>query len=128
VDDMLEVARERGVRVVWRDLGRRNGEYHSTGLVLLNPRRTLTVQRVTLAHELGHAYYGHTWTDDVVLHRRQERLADEHAAELLIRLDEYVVAETVAGPHVGALARELGVTSHIVEAWQRCANRTRRIA
>lgn len=45
-----------------RDPGRR-GELYSSGLVLLNPRRTETIQRVTLAHELGHAHFGHTRTD-----------------------------------------------------------------
>ncbi|WP_049785534.1 ImmA/IrrE family metallo-endopeptidase [Cellulomonas gilvus] len=125
---MLDVARERGVRVAWRDLGRRNGEYHSTGLIVLNPKRSLTVQRVTLAHELGHARYGHTWTEDAAAHRRNERLADEHAAALLIGVGEYAAAERTVGPHLGALARELGVTAQIVEAWQRLAQRTRRIA
>lgn len=128
MDDMLEVAHARGVRVAWRDLGRRNGEYHSTGLILLNPRRSESVQRVTLAHELGHAHYGHGWTDDRRLRERYERLADEHAARLLIRASEYAIAESVVGPHVGAIARELGVTTKIVEAWQRVVDRTRRTA
>ena len=125
---MLKLATERGVRVAWRDLGRRHGEYHSTGLILLNPRRSTTMQRVTLAHELGHAHYGHTWTGDAVLHARHERVADEYAAELLIRSRDYALAERIAGPHLGGLARELGVTTRIVEAWQRQAERTRRIA
>ncbi|UJP39365.1 ImmA/IrrE family metallo-endopeptidase [Cellulomonas palmilytica] len=128
MDEMLEVARERGVRVAWRDLGRRNGEYHSTGLILLNPKRSQTVQRVTLAHELGHAKYGHAWTDDPSEHARQERLADEYAAALLIDAQDYALAEAVVGPHVGALARELGVTASIVQAWQRVARRRRRSA
>ncbi|MCR6706528.1 MAG: ImmA/IrrE family metallo-endopeptidase [Cellulomonas sp.] len=116
---MLEVARERGLRVAWRDLGRRNGEYHSTGLILLNPKRTITVQRVTLAHEIGHAEYGHARVNDPVLHARQERLADEFAADLLIDSGDYIAAESVFGSHVGTLARELGVTSGVVEAWRR---------
>lgn len=128
MDELLEVARERGVRVAWRDLGRRNGEYHSTGLVLINPRRSEVVQRVTLAHELGHAHYGHAWTDDPQVRDRQERQADEFAAALLVDEVDYAIAEVVVGPHVGALARELGVTAQIVEAWQRLAHRRRRTA
>ncbi len=118
MEDMLEIARRQGLRVAWRDLGRRNGEYHSSGLILLNPRKTALVQRVTLAHELGHAAHGHAWTDDTAVHERQERIADQHAAGLLIRAHEYARAEALVGPHAGALARELGVTRHIVEVWR----------
>jgi Zn-dependent peptidase ImmA (M78 family) len=104
--------------VAWRDLGRRAGEYHSSGLILLNPRRTETVQRVTLAHELGHAHYGHTWTDDVHERAVRERLADRYAARLLITPARYAAAERMVGPHVGAIARELEVTTGVVEAWR----------
>lgn len=123
---LLEVARERGVRVAWRDLGRRNGEYHSSGLILLNPRKSLLVQRVTLAHELGHQAYGHTWTDDPVLHARYERQADRHAAGLLISSEDYRRAEQIVGPHAGALAKELGVTRTIVDAWRAGSTTTSR--
>jgi Zn-dependent peptidase ImmA (M78 family) len=128
LDDMLEIAARRGVRVAWRPLGRRHGEYHSSGLILLDPRRSLTVQRVTLAHELGHAHHGHVRTEDPVQHARQERLADEHAAGLLIDDYAYALAEQTVGHHPGALARELGVTTGIITAWQSRARRTRRVA
>ncbi|MHB1063569.1 MAG: ImmA/IrrE family metallo-endopeptidase [Georgenia sp.] len=118
MDRILEVARSRGVRVTWRDLGRRNGECHPSGLIILNPRRTEQAQRVTLAHELGHAHYGHVWTDDPHEHAKHERLADEHAAALLIPICAYRRAETTVGNHPGALAKELGVTRALVEAWQ----------
>ncbi|MBB5472532.1 ImmA/IrrE family metallo-endopeptidase [Cellulomonas hominis] len=118
MEELLALATERGVRVAWRDLGRRAGEYHSSGLILLNPRRTETVQRVTLAHELGHAHYGHTWTDDPREHEHRERLADRHGARLLISPSAYAAAERLVGPHPGALARELGVTASVVETWR----------
>lgn len=115
---LLDIAGERGLRVKWRDLGRRNGEYHSSGLILLNHRRAETTQRVTLAHELGHAYYGHAWTDNPRLHESQERQADRYAARLLITAADYAAAERVAGHHPGAIARELGVTRRLVELWR----------
>lgn len=118
MDDLLAEAHARGLRVAWRDLGRRAGEFHSSGLILLNPRRTETVQRVTLAHELGHAHYGHTWTDDIRQHAAHERLADRFAARRLISLARYAAAERLVGPHPGAIARELEVTTRVVEAWR----------
>lgn len=119
MEELLAIANMRGLRVGWRDLGRRHGEFHSSGLILLNPKRTMFTQRITLAHELGHAAHGHAWTDDPSKHAHQERLADEHAAALLITPNDYRAAEALAGPHAGALARELGVTPQIVEAWRR---------
>lgn len=124
---LLEFAGERGLRVKWRDLGRRNGEYHSSGLILLNPRRAEITQRVTLAHELGHAHYGHTWTDNPDRHTMQERMADRYAANLLISPAEYALAEHLVGPHPGAIARELGITRRLVELWRE-TRITRRIA
>lgn len=118
MNDMMSLATARGLRVTWRDLGRRNGEYHSSGLIILNPHRALVTQRVTLAHEIGHAYYGHTWTDDPRQHEAQERQADRHAAQLLITKADYAQAEALTGPHPGAIARELGVTRRLVELWR----------
>ncbi|MEN1976866.1 ImmA/IrrE family metallo-endopeptidase [Cellulomonas sp. P4] len=121
MEELLAKAAAQGVRVAWRDLGRRAGEYHSSGLILLNPRRSETTQRVTLAHELGHAHYGHTRVDDRREHEHQERLADRFGARLLISPMEYAAAEQLVGPHPGALARELGVTTKVIEAWRAVA-------
>jgi Zn-dependent peptidase ImmA (M78 family) len=121
MDELLAEARAQGVRVAWRDLGRRAGEFHSSGLILLNPRRTEIVQRITLAHELGHAHYGHTWTDDPADRAMREHLADRYGARLLITPAGYAAAERMVGPHPGAIARELEVTASVVETWRRDA-------
>lgn len=123
MEELLTEAAAQGVRVAWRDLGRRAGEYHSSGLILLNPRRSETTQRVTLAHELGHAHYGHTWTDDQREHEHRERLADRYGARLLVSPAAYAAAERLVGPHAGALARELGVTTRVIETWRAEASR-----
>lgn len=106
-----------GLRVQYRDLGRRHGELHSSGLIYINYRRTVLRQRVTLAHELGHHHHGHDWSRD---HDRvrDEREADQYAARLLITADAYALAEAHVGEHLGALARELGVTRRLVELRQ----------
>lgn len=117
MDDLIAHAAAMGLRVKWRDLGRRHGELHSSGLVILNQRRTQRVQRITLAHEIGHHWHGHDWTR---AHDRavDERQADTYAARLLISPADYALAERLVGCHPGALAKELGVTARLVELWR----------
>lgn len=118
MEDLLALAAARGLRVVWRDLCRRNGEFRAPGLIVLDPRRPGLTQKVTLAHELGHAYYGHAWADDPRVRESQEVAADRYAANLLITPAAYAAAERLVGCHAGALARELGVTARLVELWR----------
>ena len=54
-----------------------------------------------IAHELGHAAYGHTVSD-----AKAERQADEYAARLLITEGDYRRAETMFGQDVDTLAYE----------------------
>ncbi|HEY0117546.1 MAG TPA: ImmA/IrrE family metallo-endopeptidase [Cellulomonas sp.] len=128
MEDLLTLAAARGLPVVWRDLGGRNGEYRSSGLIVLDPRRPAQTQRVTLAHELGHAHYGHRWSDDPRVRERQEAAADRYAANLLITPAAYAAAERLTGCHAGALARELAVTARLVEMWREQRPAQRRAA
>lgn len=106
-----------GLTVIWKDLGRRNGELTSGGFVILNPRRREWMQRCTLAHEMGHWWHGHDWRGRHD-RERDEREADTYAAKLLISPVDYALAERTVGEHPGALAKELGVTRRMVELWQ----------
>lgn len=117
MQDLIDHAEAMGLHVKWRDLGRRAGELHSAGLILLNPRKTHASQRIALAHEIGHAHHGHDWTRTHVL-ERDEREADTYAALLLISAEAYADAERMVGHHPGALAKELNVTAHLVELWR----------
>lgn len=114
MDQLIERAGALGLRVIFRDLGRRHGEVHSSGLVYINHRRTVDRQRLTLAHEMGHWWHGHDWTRDHD-RERDERAADIYAARLLIEPGEYARAEMLCEGHSGAIARELGVTARLVE-------------
>lgn len=113
--DILDIAFQRGVRVEFADLGSRNGEY-ADGVVTINHRRPEHVQRIILAHELGHHAHDHKPTEN--RHRKafQEREADRHAARLLVDRITYQNAEQMYGPSVGAVAAELGVPARYVEA------------
>lgn len=118
MQDLIDYALRQGWGVKFRDLGRRNGEY-SRGLIVVNDRRrTGFTQRITLAHEIGHATHDHAWTDDPTVHARHEREADVVAAHLLIKTDDYAYAEQLVGEHPGAIAKELGVTPAYVELWR----------
>ena len=83
---------------------------------MVNHRKSTLPQRETIAHEVGHHWHGHDWTrtHDV---ERDERQADMYAARLLIDPLAMERAAAVVGHHHGAIARELGVTTHLVTLW-----------
>lgn len=86
-----------------------------TTQTILNPDlHRIAEYRSTLAHELGHAYYG----DDVNGDPRLERRADQFAAQILITPAEYRVAEILHDGNPGAIAYELGVTAHLIQVWR----------
>lgn len=69
-------------------------------------------RRCTIAHELGHAYYGHRTDSD-----QNERLADTYAAELLIDPVAYAAAEHIS-TDVEFLADELCVIPELIEHYR----------
>lgn len=108
-----------GLRISWENMqpGFSGAVDVVTGTIFLDrhldsrPRYALSV----LAHELGHYTLGHTCAQRLT----GEALANEWAAQLLISPAEYRVAETLHGNNMFSLARELGVTHPIIEAYQR---------
>lgn len=117
MDDLIAQAEAMGLRVKWVDLGRRTGELRRSGLVLINDRKSALTQRCALAHEMGHWVHGHDWS---AMHdrRRDELQADTYAAELLIRPVDYALAERLHDGHAGAIARELDVSTRLIEIWR----------
>ncbi|GAB7003688.1 hypothetical protein JCM18899A_11590 [Nocardioides sp. AN3] len=115
LDVLLAHAEALGLAVEWADLGdiRRGAYLDDERLIVLNTRLTHAQATATLAHEIGHARFG-----DRSSTPRLERRASEFGAALVIDTDDYERAERLVGPHPGALAQELGVTAHLVEAWR----------
>ena len=109
--DLLNFASHMGVRVHEVHGLDRWGRYH-------HPARRITLRsgmgavqgRSTLAHELGHAHYGHD-ADCPKL----ERQADAYAVWLLISPQAWEEATRVHSSPV-AVANELGVLPRLVEA------------
>lgn len=124
--DLEELAAAQGVSI----RSHRGGEkarWHPGSRVISLREGLGPINRVcSLAHELGHAALGHYAGDDIPewLYSRQEKEAEEWAAKLLISTADYARAEQLYGSHPGILARELGVTVRLVEAWRRCHERT----
>lgn len=80
------IARAEGIGVVRQTLGSLEGRMRQESgawIIEVNQDRSLTAQRFTVAHELGHHFLGHDTcgTDPV-----QERQANVFAAELLMPL------------------------------------------
>lgn len=102
----------------------RMGEYlrglyeHDVQTITINSGMSRNQTRYAVAHELGHAWYGHRWLGDPHGDAIAERLADQHAARLLINRGEYARAEALVGPHPGAIANELDLDVCVVAAWQ----------
>lgn len=86
---------------------------------VISTRRGMSIQqyRSVLAHELGHAHHGDTPTGNGHFDQRQERRADEYAAQLLIKPTDFKVAAIWNHGHLPAIADELEVTQHLLDVW-----------
>jgi Zn-dependent peptidase ImmA (M78 family) len=116
LDELFQHCADLGVQVEWRDLGEtRRGEFRRlTNTIVLNSRLTGTQALACLAHELGHAFLGHSCSTPA-----NEQRAWEYAAAQLITPADYSAAEARVGPETAALAIELAVTPRLIEGWRR---------
>lgn len=116
LDHLFQHCADLGIEVEWEDLGdTRHGEYRlRDDTIVLNHRLTRRQTISCLAHELGHRQFG-----DACSTPAKERRAWEYAAAFLVTPAAYRDAESLVGHTVGALAMELEVTPHVVEAWRR---------
>lgn len=111
---LLAEAARLGVGIAYAALpAPRRGFYSPTkSLIVLSTALTLLQRWETLAHELGHAYYGHDCTSPT-----NEAQAWRRAAFLTVDPARYAIAESIH-PHPSAIANELDLTPALIEAWQ----------
>ncbi|WP_058234993.1 ImmA/IrrE family metallo-endopeptidase [Devriesea agamarum] len=110
--DLITYAEAAGIRVFWSpDLPERGRYIPGINVIVLRHGMTEARTVSTLAHELAHAHFGDWCVDEAT-----ERRAWRWAARLLISPVEYALAEAIHHAP-GAIARELGVTREIVEAF-----------
>ncbi len=116
---LTQLAADMGIEIVETKLTGKDGSYdHARGIIRLHRGMTERTARSVLAHELGHAIYGHVPTPFGPQHRRQERQADEWAAGHLITIEAYREAERRRDGHLASMAFDLNVTAELVEVFQ----------
>lgn len=102
----------------------RDGDYaHATRHIRIREGLHARHTRSVLAHELGHAAFGHVPSRFGPVNAKQERAAEEWAALRLIPLDAYRAAEAAHDGHAGAMALTLGVMRSKVLAFRSLLSR-----
>lgn len=105
-----------------RHTGGRPGWYdHHRRIISTRRGQSIGQYKSVLAHELGHAAHRDTPTGNGHFDQRQERRADEYAAQLLINPHDFEAAAIWHHGHFPAIADELEVTQHILKTWQSMA-------
>lgn len=116
-----ELAHYMGVRVIAATLphGWWGAYMHSQRTIILRPDLGSTQRLCTLAHELGHAHYGH-----IGVTPKQELQANRWAARLLINHHDLIDAARIHDSTTG-LAAELGVMPSVLTTYlEECHART----
>ncbi|WP_407107820.1 ImmA/IrrE family metallo-endopeptidase [Rhodococcus aetherivorans] len=119
--DLEQMVASAGILILEGELpgGERGRWYADKRVIVLQSGMSITRTRCALCHELGHAFLGHDMsTLDPVIRARQERQADEFAAERLITAESYARAEAIHGAYLPSIANELNVTLAMAEAWR----------
>lgn len=117
--DALHALAERlGVHIQWHTGGPKGLWVSTHRIITLREGMGHRKTRCTLAHELGHAVHNDQPAPSDYIYNRQEARADRWAAGALITQSTYEEAEALVGSHAGALALELGVTTHIIHTWR----------
>lgn len=102
-----------------RHTGGHPGWYdHHRRIISTRRGQSISQYKSVLAHELGHAAHRDTPTGNGHFDQRQERRADEYAAQLLINPRDFETAAIWHHGHLPAIADELEVTQHILKTWQ----------
>lgn len=113
--DLIAIAASFGIRLHAAHLPENVlGLYdHEASLIYFDLSLTPSEQRSVIAHELGHAYYGHEGESPV-----NERQADAFAAQLLVDPRDYAECEQI-NPDVHYIAEELSVTPTVIHNFRR---------
>lgn len=108
--DLHRIADALGV-TLQRHTGGPPGWYdHQHRVISTRRGQSCTQYRSVLAHELGHAAHGDLPTGNGYFDQRQERRADEYAAQLLISPVEFEAAAIWHQDRLPAIADDLEVT------------------
>lgn len=126
MQDPYSLAASLGIHIEHADLHHlgRDGDCNiDTGTIRLQAEMLPRLERSVLAHEISHFLRGDRRSMFGHYDARDERLADEFAARLLIDVEEYRLAEEKCGNYVEGIALELNVMDWVVEAFERTLSR-----
>lgn len=110
MERLLAMARDAGVKVLFTRMPPPLlGAYlHRLRCIYLDLELTYSKRRTVLAHELGHAFYGHDCDSET-----NERLADAYAAKILIDPETYARLERI-NPDAEWIAQEMDVEPYVI--------------
>ncbi|MBC3186397.1 ImmA/IrrE family metallo-endopeptidase [Corynebacterium sp. zg-331] len=120
-ETLIDLAEAEGISVHWHTGGPKGAWIPETQRISIRYGMSEAQTRCTLAHELGHARYGHPAGHD----ERHEKIAWRYAAQLLISEADYAAAERAYGHDHRIIAARLGVTQHLVGVWAETWERKR---
>lgn len=115
--DLHRLADRLGVRLVRHSGGPKGFYAHYARTISTRRGLSIAAYRSTLAHELGHAYYKDAPTENEHYSRKQERRADQFAAQLLLDEESVKAAMVWHNEHISPAAYELEVTEHLLKTW-----------
>lgn len=118
-NELHNLADTLGITLTTHTQGAKGYYHHPTRTISLRTDLRAANYRCTLAHELAHALNNDTPTTNPHYHQRQEHQADKQAAEWLINPRAVRTASLVTDGSPQAIARELGVTLHLLHVWAR---------
>ncbi|MDK4286975.1 ImmA/IrrE family metallo-endopeptidase [Corynebacterium pseudodiphtheriticum] len=119
--DLHRLADTLGVRLVRHNGGPKGFYNHYARIISTRRGLSIAAYRSTLAHELGHAYYKDEPTENAHYSGKQERRADQFAAQLLLNEESVKAAMIWHNEHISPAAYELEVTQHLLKVWLRNA-------
>lgn len=92
-----------------------NACFHlQTSTIIVNSGLDPATRTCAIAHELGHAYYGHDCSTSFA-----EYQADQWAAQNLLTLDMVKTTSAECDGMPALIAAELGVTPELLATWMR---------
>ena len=115
--DLHHLAEQLGVKLVHHSGGVKGWYHHPTRTISTRRGMSTAQYKSTLAHELGHAFYGDVTTGHGWFDTRTEHRADQYAARLLITPEDFHDAYIWHGGHLPAIADDLEVTHHLLATW-----------
>ncbi|MBW9093152.1 ImmA/IrrE family metallo-endopeptidase [Microbacterium jejuense] len=118
MQSLLQLAEDLGLTVIEKRAPHTSGYRPDERIIRLTPGMPRRAARSVLAHELGHHVLGHRPTDFGPIRSRQERQANEWAAQHLIRHDVYIESERIRDAHLGSMAHDLDVAPELVAVYR----------